>query len=337
MKNPLGYIDPSGYSWLSKTWKKIWKSPVGRIAITVAVAWVTGYYDGGIFANAGWGATTTAIANTAAAGFASGYVGSGWDFRAGLQGSFTALLFYGAGSFAGYQGWGEGSFGRAAAHAVAGCVGAAAGGGRCGNGALAAGFAEGIGGHLQFKSVEANLVARTVIGGTASVLGGGKFANGAATAAFGYLFNHCSHGGCTTKLEQVLYDWWPGYKAGTLIYNQTMGDGSWTGWEVLDAASVGVGVAARGLQALRAGAAFADVGIEFGANANQVSHAFRHIDAIGLSRDAITTAIRADVPALQVGQGVTRTVTVNGIDLTYRAHRVNETLVNVGRVTPPRP
>jgi len=205
MNNPLGYIDPSGYSWLSKTWKKIWKSPVGRIAITVAVAWVTGYYDGGIFANAGWGATTTAIANTAAAGFASGYVGSGWDFRAGLQGSFTALLFYGAGSFAGYQGWGEGSFGRAAAHAVAGCVGAAAGGGRCGNGALAAGFAEGIGGHLQFKSVEANLVARTVIGGTASVLGGGKFANGAVTAAFGYLFNRCAHNGCWTTQEERAY------------------------------------------------------------------------------------------------------------------------------------
>lgn len=151
----------------------------------------------------------------------------------------------------------------------------------------------------------------------------------------GSVFNHCSHGGCTTKLEQTLYDWMPGYKAGTLLYNQTMGDGSWTGWEVLDAASVGAGVAGRGLQALQALRAGGAAGIEFGANANQVSHAFRHVDAIGLSRDAVTTAIRADMPALQVGQGVTRTVTVNGTELTYRAHRVNETLTNVGRITPP--
>jgi hypothetical protein len=186
------------------------------------------------------------------------------------------------------------------------------------------------------KSGPAQFAITTVVGGTASVIGGGKFANGAAQAGFGYLFNYCSSGKCTTKFEQFMYDWWLGYKAGTLLYNQTMGDGSWTGWEVLDAASVGAGVVGRGLQALQ-GLRAVDVGIEFGANANQVSHAFRHIDAVGLSRDAVTTAIRADMPALQVGQGVTRTVTVNGVDLTYRAHRVNETLVNVGRITPPRP
>src|SRR5262249_24002455 len=104
--------------------------------------------------------------------------------------------------------------------------------------------------------------------------------------------------------------------------------------------SVGTGLVGKGLQALqtlRAGVPAADVGIEFGTNANQVSHAFRHIDAIGLPRDAVTTAIRADIPALQFGQGTTRTVTVNGVDLTYRAHRVNEVLISVGRITPPRP
>jgi hypothetical protein len=77
---------------------------------------------------------------------------------------------------------------------------------------------------------------------------GGKFANGAETAAYGYLFNYCMHGGCTSKLEQTLYDWMPGYKAGTLLYNQTLGEGGWTGWEVLDVASVGLGAASRGLQ-----------------------------------------------------------------------------------------
>lgn len=46
-----------------------------------------------------------------------------------------------------------------------------------------------------------------------------------------------------------MYDWWPGYKAGTLLYNQTVGDGSWTGWEVLDAASMGLSGTAGGLKA----------------------------------------------------------------------------------------
>jgi len=63
-------------------------------------------------------------------------------------------------------------------------------------------------------------VQQVIIGGTASVLGGGTFANGAESAAFGYIYNYCSHGGdCTTKFEQVLYDWWPGYKFGTCISN----------------------------------------------------------------------------------------------------------------------
>ena len=44
-----------------------------------------------------------------------------------------------------------------------------------------------------------------------------------------------------------MYDYWPGYKAGTLVYNLTLGDGSWTGWELLDAASVGAGATAKGL------------------------------------------------------------------------------------------
>jgi hypothetical protein len=135
-----------------------------------------------------------------------------------------------------------------------------------------------------------------------------------------------------------MYDYWPGYKAGTLLYNQTMGDGSWTGWEVLDATSVGTLVAGKGLQllqGLRAGA----VGIEFGVNANQVSHAFRHIDSLGLARDGVASAIRTDMAttSLQVGQGVTRNVVVNGVDLSYRAHRISDSVINIGRITGPRP
>jgi len=222
MNNPLGYTDPSGYGLLGelqKGWKKIWHNPVAKVVIVAAVSYFTAGTVSSAIAGSSWATCTASgaawsgvvsgVAGGAAGGFAGGLVGSGWDVKAGLQGAGTALLFYGAGSFAGYQqslgyeGWGEGSLGRAAAHAVAGCIGAAAGGGSCGSGALSAGFAEGVGGRLQFDTVQANLVTRAVIGGTASVIGGGKFANGATTAAFGYLFNLLAHVGFNARLPFI--------------------------------------------------------------------------------------------------------------------------------------
>jgi hypothetical protein len=85
----------------------------------------------------------------------------------------------------------HGGIGRAGLHAIAGCAGSAAGGGKCGSGALSAGFAEFAG--PRFDSIGAPaIVSRMFVGGIAAELGGGKFANGAMTAAFGYLFNECA-------------------------------------------------------------------------------------------------------------------------------------------------
>jgi hypothetical protein len=335
MNNPLAYTDPSGYLSIFgiKILPGLFNNNNARTVVAVAAAWYLG--------PAGINVAGNAFASSLIAGAASGAISTG-TIQGAFQGAFTAGLFYGAGSFAegmgGKGAWADGVIGRGLVHAAAGCIGASAAGGNCSSGALSAGFAEVAGGNIKFNSVEANLITRSVIGGTASVISGGKFANGATTAAFGYLFNYCSHAKCTSKLEQAMYDYWPGYKAGTLLYNQTIGDGSWTGWEVVDAVSVGASVAGKGLQALqslRAGA----TGIEFGANANQASHAFRHIDDLGLTRDAVATAIRTDMSgaSLQVGQGVTRGVTVNGVDLTYRAHRINESVINIGRITGPKP
>jgi hypothetical protein len=351
--NPLAGTDPTGYLFgigkavksffggVSDFVENLFHDPIGTVVgtaenivkqaldnpvktfATIAVAYYTGI---GVESLIGPG-----IIASAAGGFAGGLVSSGGDFRAGLQGAITAGAFNWAGGI-------SDPTTRLAAHAAIGCGSAVASGGNCFAGAVSAGVAHVATAKLNnYEGLNAvgRGIAVTVIGGTASVLGGGDFANGAVTAAYGYLFNHCSHGGCTTKLEQALYDWWPGYKAGTLLYNQTLGDGSWTGWEMLDAASVGTLGAGRALQGLQAFRAGSGASIEFGGNANQASHTFRHIDAIGVPRDAVTAAIRADVPALQVGQGVTRTVTVNGTELTYRAHRVNETSINIGRITPP--
>ena len=126
------------------------------------------------------------------AGFASGVVGSGGNLQGGLQGMLSAGLFYGAGEVG--VSLGEGSFGHYAAHAGAGCVGAVAAGGRCGQGAMSA-----VAGKFATLNTPGDwkhagkFVAATVAGGTASVIGGGKFANGAQTAAFGYLFNCMAH------------------------------------------------------------------------------------------------------------------------------------------------
>lgn len=186
MNNPFMYTDPSGYFSLSKFFKKI-----VRPVIAIAAIYVLG--PGGYYGVAG--VTGNAFASAMIAGAAAGAVNTG-DLRGALQGAFTAGLFYGAGSLSGSMGWAEGSIARGLTHAAAGCVSASAAGGNCSQGAVSAGFAEVIGGNVEFKEMEANLVARTVIGGTSSVLGGGKFSNGAMTGAFGYLFNKCGHSDC---------------------------------------------------------------------------------------------------------------------------------------------
>ncbi|RYH15824.1 MAG: hypothetical protein EON54_28525, partial [Alcaligenaceae bacterium] len=146
--------------------------------------------------------------------------------KGGIQGAFTAVLF----NWAGTTGTGineaekAASATRYAAHAAAGCVSAVASGANCGSGAASAVFGKytsnQIGG-WDPQGINADLArgaAATVAGGFGSVIAGGKFDNGAQTAAFGYLFNYCSHGNCTSAFEQAMYDYWPGYKAGTLLY-----------------------------------------------------------------------------------------------------------------------
>jgi len=63
------------------------------------------------------------------------------------------------------------------------------------------------------------------------------------------------------------------------------------------------GAAAKAAGAARGAApvvrSVAGAKIVFGQNANQISHAFRHVDSLGLSRGAVQAAIRADLRAGQ--------------------------------------
>jgi hypothetical protein len=132
------------------------------------------------------------------AGLAKAYGASDWDaFTTGGQAALSTGAFQWAGTVGGSGAEGANSYARYFAHAGAGCVSAAAGGGNCGQGAVSAVF-----GKFATNALDANpdlsgayhFAATVVAGGVGSVIAGGKFENGAKTAAYGYLFNHCMTG-----------------------------------------------------------------------------------------------------------------------------------------------
>jgi RHS repeat-associated protein len=76
--------------------------------------------------------------------------------------------------------------------------------------------------------------------------------------------------------------------------------------------------------------------IQFGNNPNQVYHAFRHIDALGLSRGDVQSAIEADLQTaasqIMPGQPFNQVITVAGQRLQYTAYLLADGTINVGRV-----
>jgi RHS repeat-associated protein len=147
------------------------------------------------------------------AALAKAYGASDWDaFNTGGIAALSTGLFQAAGSVGG------GSY---VAHAAAGCVSSAAGGGNCGQGALAAVFGkyatDVIGGTPgQFDAYQ--FAATVVAGGVGSVIGGGKFQNGAATAAYGYLYNHVSGN------SKGRPSFWGGVKDGVTSYTDGLAE-----------------------------------------------------------------------------------------------------------------
>ena len=188
MNNPLSLVDPSGFSWLSSTFKKIgnwvknnWRT-LAAIAITIVVPWA---------APAAWGAW-----GAVAGGFAAGLVASGGDLKTALISAATAGLFYGVGSY--YKGVAEASGGlsagqaiaKVAAHGFVGGISSVAQGGKFSQGFLSAGATQALSTPIDnLDRATIRVAAAAVVGGTAAELGGGKFANGAVTGAFSRAFN----------------------------------------------------------------------------------------------------------------------------------------------------
>ena len=173
--NPLSATDPSGYGFFSsifKGLKKLFKNKVFRIVGQVLATVNGGPAGAALFSAASTYAQTGSLTDA---------------LTAGVKTYITAQAFaqIGAPKVDGFD------VANIAANAAVGCVTSAASGGKCGAGALSAGFSAGIGNSGWIKDSwgpAANAMARAVVGGTASVLGGGKFENGAATGAFTYLY-----------------------------------------------------------------------------------------------------------------------------------------------------
>lgn len=214
MNNPMNYVDPSGYSWLSDNWRTI-----ASIAIS--------FYMPGILTGAF--ETMSAVTAKVLTGMTAGAVQTG-SLKGALQGGFSAAMFAGIGghfdsvaeanmahgpvkgAVAGTGLTGAQFGAKIAAHAAAGGVMGVLQGGKFGHGFASAGLGEAlspvtmrVGG-----SPGRTFVIGVVVGGTSSVIAGGKFGNGATTAAFQWAFNHGaskagdSHELSLTKVEEAL-------------------------------------------------------------------------------------------------------------------------------------
>jgi RHS repeat-associated protein len=191
INNPLTLTDPSGFSWLSKTWKKWGKMIVAAVAIYftagAATGWATGWLTG--TALAGSQVAIGAIAG-AITGAVSGAIMTG-SLKGTLKGAMSGAVFgaiggqiHGAENAGSAMSTGE----QMLAHATAGGVLSVVQGGNFGNGFVTAGIMKGIG-KINTSDTFGRTMVQAIAGGTLSKLTGGKFANGAVSSAMQYVVN----------------------------------------------------------------------------------------------------------------------------------------------------
>ncbi|MBF2092873.1 hypothetical protein H1R85_10200, partial [Flavobacterium psychrophilum] len=77
--------------------------------------------------------------------------------------------------------------------------------------------------------------------------------------------------------------------------------------------------------------------VQFGKVENQVSHTFRHVEAMGLSRDIVKSAILKDIPRIAknmpYGQSINTTIKVSNRQIIYSSYKLPNGTINVGRIT----
>ena len=72
---------------------------------------------------------------------------------------------------------------------------------------------------------------------------------------------------------------------------------------------------------------------------NQIHHALRHVLDAGLDANSVKSAVRRDIQKnahllKNIGDNVRRIVTVNGVDIEYRAFKLADEIINVGTMFP---
>ena len=76
--------------------------------------------------------------------------------------------------------------------------------------------------------------------------------------------------------------------------------------------------------------------IQFGGNADQVAHAFRHVERLGLNKNEVMSAIKNHLPTtiskIQEGKPLNEVITVAGKEIQYTAFKLSDGTINVGRI-----
>jgi hypothetical protein len=76
--------------------------------------------------------------------------------------------------------------------------------------------------------------------------------------------------------------------------------------------------------------------VQFGKNENQVFHAFRHTDALGLKRSVVQSAIKTDIKSsasqIVAGKPYNKVITVEGRQIQYTAYKLLNGVINIGRI-----
>lgn len=78
------------------------------------------------------------------------------------------------------------------------------------------------------------------------------------------------------------------------------------------------------------------IAIQFGKTQNQIYHAFRHTDDLGIARTVVTTAIKAHFPSvvarLEVGKPLNSIIEIAGHRIQYSAFKLADGTINIGRI-----
>jgi hypothetical protein len=219
LNNPLSYIDPSGFFFVSifkaigGLFKKIgegigfvakkvgtWLWENKRLIAALAFTAVANVFAPGV------GAPIAAAMYSMAVGATAGLIASGGDLRAAALGAISAGAFNLLGTaFTPIAQTVLGKIGKTVAHGFVGGAISVASGGDFKSGFLAAGVSQAFSALGLYDGLGAtenpqgwggyvyNAAVAGVVGGTTSSLSGGDFGNGAMTAAFGRLFNDVAH------------------------------------------------------------------------------------------------------------------------------------------------